>query len=111
VILYADNITDSIQQLLKETEMRREKQHRYNLEHNITPRTIKRAVQASLRVEKRGDEAAAQAVGIADVEEFDFMEIERQLEGEMHAAAEALEFERAAQLRDRLFKLRRERKQ
>jgi excinuclease ABC subunit B len=110
VILYADNLTDSIQLLLKETALRREKQQQYNKEHNITPKTIKRAIQASLRVEKSADETAAKAIGCKDTDEYDFIEIERQLEEEMHAAAEALEFERAASLRDRLFKLRKEHK-
>ena len=107
VILYADVITDSIQTLLDVTKERREKQQAYNREHHITPKTIHRAVQASLRIRDAAEETVARAVrkpGGKD-DEYDLVEAKRQLEEEMQAAADALEFERAAMLRDQLFRL------
>ncbi len=125
VILYADKITDSIQKLVDETNFRREQQMAYNKEHHITPKTIKRAVQESLHVEQEARDTVARAFAGKNANaakngkgkgrgkdsvvaedaaeyEYDIAEARRQMEAEMHAAADALEFERAAMIRDQL---------
>lgn len=106
VILYADRVTDSIAGMQRITRERRERQMEYNREHGITPRTIHRAVQASLRIHEENGRKAADVVDRAAGGRGDILEAQRQLEEEMQAAAQALEFERAAMLRDQLFKLR-----
>ncbi|HET7537614.1 MAG TPA: UvrB/UvrC motif-containing protein, partial [Candidatus Didemnitutus sp.] len=100
VIFYADNITDSIKRTMDETKRRREKQLAYNAEHGITPRGVKRAAQASLRVyDGTGHDGAEAAVAEAvdDVES-----VIAELEDEMQEASDKLEFERAALLRDQI---------
>ncbi len=106
VILYADRMTDSINGMIRTTQQRRARQMEYNREHNITPQTIRRAIQSSLRVHDPGKAPAAAALLQKSADEYDVIEVQRQLEEEMQAAAQALEFERAAMLRDQLFKLR-----
>ncbi len=106
VILYADRITKSIKQLLDITSQRREKQKQYNAEHGITPQTIKRREQDSLRVYKEAEEQVAMVVKDAPEGDYDILEAIRQIEQEMLEAAEALEFERAAMLRDQVFSLK-----
>ncbi len=113
VILYADVLTDSIRFLLEETEQRRKKQMAFNQEHGITPKTIHRAVQASLHLAEEAKEKVAsvlrkpgQMVSEEEAEyEYDLTEAKRQIEEEMQKAADALEFERAAMLRDQLYEL------
>ena len=113
VILYADVITDSIQRLLQETEERRERQMAFNQAHGITPKTIRRAVQASLHVAEEAKDKVASVLrkhgqGVSEEEaeyQYDLTEAKRQLEEEMQQAADALEFERAAMLRDQLYEL------
>jgi excinuclease ABC subunit B len=99
VIFYADVVTDSIKHTIDEVTRRREKQLAYNLEHGITPRSVKRGVQASLRVydgSERGEElAAAESAG-------DVAAVIAELEEDMQIAANKLEFERAALLRDQI---------
>ncbi len=110
VILYADNMTGSMQRAIDEMNRRREKQRAYNVEYGITPRGIEKSVD---------DILLATAVADAHVQEEDpgesiaraltGMEAEEMIEvlsREMHAAAKALEFERAASLRDKIDELR-----
>ena len=104
VILYADNPTDSIKAMMKTSMERRAKQEAYNKEHHITPKTIKRNVQSSLRLYEESERQVASIVAETG-EDYDVVETRHQLEEEMHAAAEALEFERAAMLRDQIRKL------
>jgi len=103
VIMYADNMTDSMNSAIFETNRRREIQEKYNEEHGIVPRTIKKQIHELLEITK--------PVAAPTVEEpiFDGLTGEKlmqQLEKEMLEAAKALDFERAASLRDRLFELR-----
>jgi excinuclease ABC subunit B len=99
VIFYADQITESIRRTIEVVNYRREKQLAYNLEHGITPRSVKRAAQASLHVYdgsgEREEPAVAEAVD-------DVKAVIAELEDEMQAAAGRLEFERAAVLRDQI---------
>ncbi|MFZ5493828.1 MAG: excinuclease ABC subunit UvrB [Verrucomicrobiota bacterium] len=103
VIFYADNVTDAIRQTMDEVARRREKQLAYNREHGITPRSVKRGVQASLHVydgrDRDGTAAVAEAVD-------DVQAVIADLEDEMQEAANKLEFERAALLRDQIHALK-----
>ena len=104
VILYADQVTDSMRRMLETTRERRERQMRYNAKHGITPQTVRRSVQSSLRIYEAAEKTVAAAVA-EDSETYDLTETLRRLEQDMHEAAAALEFERAAMLRDQIFKL------
>jgi excinuclease ABC subunit B len=105
VLLYADVITNSMRRMMTLTQARRERQELYNREHHITPTSIRRAIQSSLRSYQEAEETVALVVADAGGD-YDVVETERRLEAEMLGAAQALEFERAAQLRDQLLKLR-----
>ena len=106
VILYADTRTRSIRNFLKISQQRRERQLAYNAEHGITPRSVSRAVEDSLSSEKAREDTAGHALRDA-VNDFDAVETLRELEAEMVAAAERLEFEKAALLRDQIRELKR----
>lgn len=107
VILYADNITRSIRNALAETERRRQKQIEYNRRHGIIPRSIEKTTEQVL-----GTTAVADARQEESAEEWQFadgenrMELLLRLEKEMQQAAQNLEFERAAKLRDKIRELR-----
>jgi excinuclease ABC subunit B len=106
VILYADVMTQSIQKFLAVSEYRRKKQIAYNEEHHITPRSVSRAVEDSLATyETRRD--AAQAVLREGGVDIDITETIKELEEEMLTAANNLEFEKAALLRDQIRELKR----
>ena len=108
VILYGDTITDSMRAALSETARRREKQMAYNTEHNITPQTITKAVfdevgDITERTDKARQFVYTKTGGVMDVESIQ-REI-KQLTKKMRQAAEDLEFETAAELRDTIHKL------
>ncbi len=110
-ILYADAVTESMARCLGETRRRREIQLAHNREHGITPETVVKSVEEiefSTRVaDARAKPAAAAAEPRPDyADEVDREEFAKILEEEMSRASDALEFERAAMLRDRLFELR-----
>jgi excinuclease ABC subunit B len=104
VILYADTVTDSMQRAMDETSRRRTRQVAYNTEHGIKPESIRKAVRAGIEAEVQGRRAARTAVHLSE-KDFARTELARELETEMHKAAERLEFERAAELRDRIQEL------
>ncbi|MBE0543735.1 MAG: excinuclease ABC subunit UvrB [Verrucomicrobia bacterium] len=106
VILYADVMTDSIKKFLAVTEYRRTRQVAYNKEHNITPRSVKRAVEDSLVVREETREQAAGVLRDAGMD-VDLTETINELETEMLAAANNLEFEKAALMRDQIKELKR----
>jgi excinuclease ABC subunit B len=107
VILYADVMTDSIKKFLAVTEYRRKRQIAYNTEHNITPRSVKRAVEESLSTAAHQADSKAVAVLREAGVDFDVAETIRELEEEMIVAANNLEFEKAALLRDQIKELKR----
>jgi excinuclease ABC subunit B len=107
VILYADVMTDSIKKFLAVTEYRRKRQLAYNAEHGITPRSVKRAVEESLSSAAYQSDSKAVAVLRDAGADFDVTETVRELEEEMLAAANNLEFEKAALLRDQIKELKR----
>ncbi len=106
VILYADKITGSMERAMKETERRRELQTKYNEEHNITPTTIQKSLQKEL-VESEKYHPTSGVMAIAeDMSKREISDVIIDLEADMHLAAKNLEFERAAELRDRIKELR-----
>jgi excinuclease ABC subunit B len=106
VILYADVMTDSIKKFLAVTEYRRQKQIAYNAAHGITPRSVSRAVEESLVEREATRDQAAGVLREAGMD-VDLTETIKELEEEMLAAANNLEFEKAALLRDQLRELKR----
>jgi excinuclease ABC subunit B len=90
---------------IDETERRRAKQLAYNEEHGITPQTVQKAIRHGLELEVRAHKTARQAIG-QDTQQYDTTEMIAKLEQDMLEAAEALEFEKAAGIRDRLKQLR-----
>ena len=107
VILYADEITKSIKEFLAVSNYRREKQLKHNEEHNITPRSVSRAVEDSLGNRQEATDKATMLLRDAGGE-YDVTETIRELEQEMLTAAENLEFEKAAHLRDQVKMLKKE---
>ncbi len=103
VIFYADVVTESIRRTMETVNARREKQLAYNAAHGITPRSVKRGVQASLHTyDGRGKEADLAVAESSD----DVAAVIAELEEEMQEAANKLEFERAALLRDQINSLK-----
>jgi excinuclease ABC subunit B len=106
VILYADKVTNSMKMAIDETERRRAIQQKYNEEHGITPETIIKSIRSGIEADaSKHRTASAAAKGEADGT-YITIEFVDALEQEMLAAAEALEFERAASLRDRVLQLK-----
>ncbi|WP_428939954.1 excinuclease ABC subunit UvrB [Fontivita pretiosa] len=105
VVLYADTITPAMQQAIDETNRRRELQMKYNAEHGITPQTVQKAIRDALESEVRARRTVQQAIHSHE-QELDQAELIRLLEEEMLQAAQNLEFERAAQLRDKINELK-----
>jgi excinuclease ABC subunit B len=107
VVLYADVITNSIKKFLETTEYRRAKQLAYNKEHHITPKSVKRELQLSI-----ADLTKAREIEASVVREtpggYRKAELLRELEAEMLEAAENLQFEKAALLRDEITELKKE---
>jgi len=107
VFLYADVITKSISEFMALSKYRREKQLAHNKKHNITPRSVSRAVEESLGNRRDATDKASMLLGDAKGE-FDVTETIHELEQEMLRAAENLEFEKAAHLRDQVKMLKKE---
>lgn len=105
VFLYGDTITKSMQKAIDETDRRRTIQLKYNKEHNITPETIKKEIRKGLAEEVKARQTAQQAVRFSG-DEYEKVELVGQIEQEMFEAAESLDFEKAAFLRDQLRELK-----
>jgi excinuclease ABC subunit B len=105
VVLYADVMTDSIKKFIETTEYRRSKQLAYNQKHHITPKTVKRELQLSLAELTQAREVEARVVREAGGS-YRRAELLRELEAEMIEAAENLQFEKAAILRDQIAELK-----
>jgi len=107
VVMYADTVTPQMQMAIDETDRRRAKQTAYNAEHGITPETIRKAIRRGIELELKARRTARQAIGARDVErEYDVEELIGILQNEMMDAAQRLEFERAAELRDQINELK-----
>ena len=107
VIMYADTITDSMRRAMEETERRRKLQTQYNIEHGITPQTIKKAVRDLISISKK---VAAEELRMEkDPESMSREELEKLINDvskQMRKAAAELNFEAAAQLRDKMIELK-----
>ena len=99
VIMYADNITESMEKAITETNRRREIQEKYNKEHHITPRGITKEISAGLRA-IIPEKEQKNALDLRKVPKEEYPKLIKQLESEMKLAAANLDFERAASLRD-----------
>ena len=97
-----------MQRAMDETNRRRELQLAYNKTHGITPATIQKAIRRGIEEEIDARRIVRDAVGKADEKDFSTQEFLNELEAEMLSAAQELDFERAAQLRDRILKLKQE---
>lgn len=106
VILYADRMTDSMRRMLAVTRQRREIQEAYNQEHGITPRGIQKSIQDGLALIQKDAEEIDHSILRESGEDYDVHQVIQDLEKEMLEAAESLEFERAAILRDQLYQLK-----
>jgi excinuclease ABC subunit B len=107
VILYADKMTDAMRMMIDVTQARRARQEAYNVAHGITPRSVKRAINESLALYSEAQRVEERMVAAESHETYDVHRAIGDLESEMLMAADALEFERAAMLRDEIRALRR----
>ena len=110
VIMYADKITDSMRIAIDETNRRRKLQVEFNKEHNIKPKTIKKSIEnnlLSLVASYRSlEDIVAEQMSEFNIDKKDIPKLLNKLEKDMHKAAKILDFERAAQIRDQIKKLR-----
>ena len=107
VVMYADNMTDSMKQAIEETNRRRAIQEAYNKEHGIVPQTIHKAVRELIRISKAAEPSAPKLE--KDPESMDPAELRKliaQIKKKMNQAAAELDFEQAALLRDRMLELK-----
>ncbi len=113
VIMYADIMTDSLKYAVDETNRRRAIQQQYNEEHGITPKTIQKTIHQILEITSSVEDLGDLKENLEVIREstMDPKALMRKFEKEMKAAADELDFERAARLRDKIFKLREEMKQ
>lgn len=110
VIMYADRITDSMDKALRETERRRKIQDEYNQKHGITPQTIKKKVRELISISKKVSKEMYD-MNVKDYESMSRKELEavaKKLTKEMHTAAAELNFELAAEIRDKLLELKKQ---
>jgi excinuclease ABC subunit B len=106
-IMYADHLTNSMQRAIEETERRRKVQVQYNEEHGIIPATVVKEVRdLTDRVRRQAAPDQEAGLTLAQLPEDELARLIRELEKQMKAAAQDLEFEKAALLRDQIFELR-----
>ena len=110
VIMYADKMTDSMKVAIEETRRRRQLQMAFNKEHNITPKTIKKSIENNLlslvQSYRSIEDIVAEEMIELNIDKKDLPKLLSKLEKDMHKAAKILDFERAAELRDQIKKLR-----
>ena len=107
VIMYADNMTESMEKAISETNRRRAIQERYNKEHNITPTTIKKAVRDLISISKKIAEEEARFVrSPEEMNKEELLKCIEEVKAKMNRAAADLNFEAAAELRDKMLSLR-----
>ncbi|MFT4444942.1 excinuclease ABC subunit UvrB [Parvimonas sp. G1967] len=104
VIMYADRITKSMDIAIKETNRRREIQNKYNIEHNITPKSVKKDIREIIQATKVAEDNVDYKT--EDVEITDYESFIEDLKNEMLSAADSLDFERAASIRDEIKRLK-----
>lgn len=105
VIMYADTVTDSMKRALDESNRRRKIQLEYNKQHDITPRSIQKAIKDGIEIYQKAEETAVKFAG-ESIEEHEINNLIAELEYEMQLAARNLQFEKAAYFRDEIKKLK-----
>jgi len=105
VILYADNLTESMKKAIEETERRRKIQLEFNRKNKITPQSIQKAIKKGIEDLEEAEEFVESLTGQAK-DEYELRKYISELEYEMELAARNLEFERAAELRDEIKQLK-----
>ena len=108
VILYADTITNSMKRMMDVTELRRERQLIFNEKNGITPRSVVRTIQSSLKLYDQTQEPEKPALMAAEGDLDDLKQVIGAIENEMREASQKLEFERAAMLRDQVRSLKKQ---
>ncbi|MBW1810224.1 MAG: excinuclease ABC subunit UvrB [Deltaproteobacteria bacterium] len=109
VIFYIDKQTKAVKQAIKETRRRRQIQERYNTEHNITPRSVMKSIRAVPQLDAPKSRLKGKQLGLTELplgNKKDLAETIERLTADMFAAAESLEFEQAAKIRDRIQELK-----
>jgi excinuclease ABC subunit B len=106
VILYGDRVTNSMHRAIEETKRRRELQTQYNLDNNITPQSVKSLIPVFIEDEIAAYDFANKVAGIENEDQVEKHELIEELQIQMLKAAEDLEFEKAAQLRDKIATLK-----
>ncbi len=105
VILYADKVTEAMRAAIEETTRRRKLQEEYNRAHGITPQTVAKNIRSGIEADRRAMQEVREAAGQSDETVYITEEYIAELQTEMLQAAEDLEFERAASLRDRISRM------
>ncbi|MFH1479592.1 MAG: excinuclease ABC subunit UvrB [Candidatus Omnitrophota bacterium] len=104
VIMYADTLTKSMERAIRETNRRRVKQFEFNKKHGITPRSIEKAIKEGIESAKKAEEIVMDSCGQTE-DEFERESLISELQKEMELCARNLQFERAAELRDKIKEL------
>ncbi len=107
VLMYADTLTKSMKKAIDETDRRREIQVAFNKKHDITPRSIEKAIREGIESYKKAREVITKTIEESD-EQYDIMSLIGELQHDMEVAARNLQFERAAVLRDQIKELKEE---
>lgn len=105
VIMYADHITESMEKAISETNRRREIQHQYNIEHNITPHSVKKEISVGLRAIIPQKEEVAR-LDLKRIPQEELPSLIKELQSQMQLAAANLDFEKAAMLRDQITEIK-----
>ncbi len=106
VIMYGDNMTDSMRQAIDETNRRRTIQQEYNTKHHVTPHSVAKKIDAGLRSVIPVDKAPEKTLDLKKIPREEYAAIIKDLTQRMNEAAEKLEFEQAAELRDTIARIR-----
>jgi len=99
--MYADTMTNSMKKAIDETNRRRKKQLLFNKENNITPRSIEKAIRESIEVSKKAKDITLDVAGQTE-DEYEVDSVVAELQRDMELYARNLQFERAAEIRDKI---------
>ena len=106
VVMYADEVSPAMKRTIDETERRREIQNRYNEENGITPKSVEKSIRAVIEATRAEEDTDTEGLAPSEMTKKELLEYIASLEKEMRQAAEDLQFERAALLRDKVFEYR-----